>query len=67
MQTQILVTVDHFKPITNLVDLVAGRAWSIDGVTNTQAVYCSAGHLPTHDEPEAGEEFVYTASGWVEL
>lgn len=32
MKTTILLTIDHNKPIPDLVDLVADRAWRIDGV-----------------------------------
>jgi hypothetical protein len=32
MQSSFLVTVEHSRPIPDLCDLVAQRAWNIDGV-----------------------------------
>lgn len=37
MQTQIILTITHTKPINDLTDKVAGRAWSLDGVTYAEA------------------------------
>lgn len=34
MKTLILLEVEHTKPIESLWDLVAGRAYTIDGVSN---------------------------------
>lgn len=39
--TTFLVTVEHEKPIPDLIDLVAARAYTIQGVTNTAAVAIS--------------------------
>jgi hypothetical protein len=46
--TKILVTVTHFKPLPDLVDLVAGRAYTIDGVSD------ATGEL-VQDQPAAAE------------
>jgi hypothetical protein len=37
LTTTFLVTVEHDKPLPDLLDLVAGRAYTIDGVTNAEA------------------------------
>ena len=46
MQTTLLMTVEHSKPIPHLWDLAAGRAYTIDGVTNVVPAE------PTKIEPE---------------
>ncbi len=35
MKTTIQIEIEHAKPIPDLAQLVAQRAWSIDGVTST--------------------------------
>lgn len=45
MQTKIMVTVDHDKPLPDLVDLVAGRAWTIDGVRCAEAKQVAPLHV----------------------
>lgn len=37
MKTQILLTVEHVKPVADLLDKVAGRAYTIDGVNDVTA------------------------------
>ena len=32
MQTKILLTITHTKPIPDLTDKVAGRVWTLDGI-----------------------------------
>ena len=36
MKTVITLVIDHEKPIVALPDLVAGRAWTIDGVKSAE-------------------------------
>lgn len=36
MKTLIIIEVDHRKPIPHLANMVAGRTYTIDGVTNAQ-------------------------------
>lgn len=38
MKTLILLEVTHAAPINHLEDLIAGRAWTISGVSNVRAV-----------------------------
>lgn len=38
MRTVIVVEVHHSKPLPHLADMVAGRAYTIDGVTNAEVV-----------------------------
>ena len=37
MKTQILLTIDHKKPISDLLDKVAGRAYTLAGVDDVTA------------------------------
>ena len=36
MKTMIVIEVDHRKEIPHLAEMVAGRAYTIDGVTNAE-------------------------------
>lgn len=36
MKTLVILEVDHRKPIPYLANMVAGRAYTIDGVTNAE-------------------------------
>ena len=36
MKTVITLEIEHSKPIPHLADMVAGRAWSIDGVRHAE-------------------------------
>lgn len=36
MKTIVILEIDHHKPIPALANLIAGRAYSIDGVTDAQ-------------------------------
>ena len=38
MKTTITLVVDHDKPIAALPELVAGRAWTIDGVKTADVI-----------------------------
>jgi hypothetical protein len=38
MKTLVMIEVDHSKPIPALANMVAGRAYTISGVTNAQIV-----------------------------
>lgn len=38
MKTFVLVEVTHSKPIDNLAALIAGRAWTIDGVEGAEVI-----------------------------
>jgi hypothetical protein len=38
MKTLILIEVEHKKPIPALANMIAGRAYTIDGVTSTEVV-----------------------------
>lgn len=40
--TVLIVVIDHDKPIPNVTDLVAARAYTLDGVRDTQAVVVTA-------------------------
>lgn len=37
MKTVLILTVEHPKPMPDLTDLIAGRAWSIQGVEAAEA------------------------------
>lgn len=45
-KTQILITVEHTKEIPDLVDKVAGRAYTIDGVEDVTAKRLDLIELP---------------------
>lgn len=36
MRTLVIIEIDHRKPIPALANMIAGRAYTIDGVTNAQ-------------------------------
>lgn len=38
MKSYITIEIDHRKPIPGLANMIAGRAYTIDGVTNAEAV-----------------------------
>lgn len=38
MKTLVIIEVEHRKPIPSLASMVAGRAWTIDGVTSSEVV-----------------------------
>jgi hypothetical protein len=38
MKTIVILEITHSKPITALPNLIAGRAYTIDGVTNSKPV-----------------------------
>jgi hypothetical protein len=38
MKTIITIEVEHTKPMPHLANMVAGRAWSIDGVKHAEVV-----------------------------
>lgn len=38
MRTLVIIEVDHRKPIPALANMVAGRAYTIDGVTNAEVL-----------------------------
>lgn len=40
--TVLIVVIEHDKPIANVTDLVAARAYTLDGVRDTQAVVVTA-------------------------
>lgn len=49
MKTLVLVEVTHAKPIAELASLIAGRAWTIEGVEKAEIVpsfTCGANILP---------------------
>ena len=50
MKTIITLEVEHFKPIPALWDLVAGRAYTIDGVSNVTVVV--EVEVPKNSEPQ---------------
>ena len=53
MKTFVLVEVTHSKPIDNLPTLIAGRAWTIDGVEGAEAIpHSSTGRWIPPDTPE---------------
>jgi hypothetical protein len=43
VKTVIVIEIEHSKPIARLANLIAGRAWSIDGVEKAEV-------LPTNEE-----------------
>jgi hypothetical protein len=45
MKTFILVAVEHRKPVPDLTDAVAARAYTMDGVTNANAIDLTAGKV----------------------
>jgi hypothetical protein len=48
MRTVVIIEVDHRKPIPALANMIAGRAYTIDGVSNAQpfkSPSLNAGHL----------------------
>lgn len=44
-RTLIVIEVEHDKPIPHLANMVAGRAWSIDGVRNASLADINGGEL----------------------
>lgn len=50
MKTTITLEIEHRKPIESLSDLVAGRAYTLDNVTNVTAVPTPTG-LPQLQAP----------------
>jgi hypothetical protein len=38
MKTICIIEVEHSKPIPHLAEMIAGRAWSMDGVTRAEVV-----------------------------
>lgn len=38
MRTVVVIEVDHKQPIPHLADMVAGRAWTINGVSRAEVV-----------------------------
>lgn len=49
MQTKIMLTVEHDKPLPDLVDLVAGRVWTIDGVRSAEASQMAPQSMNRHE------------------
>jgi hypothetical protein len=43
MKTMIVLEIDHTKDIANLAEMIAGRAYNIDGVENAEVVKESIG------------------------
>lgn len=39
MKTLVIIEIEHRKPIPALANLIAGRAWSIDGVAKAEVVH----------------------------
>jgi hypothetical protein len=52
MKTLVIIEVDHSQPITALANLIAGRAYTISGVSNAEVV--SAPSMSTDVLKEAG-------------
>lgn len=38
MKTVVTIEIEHTKPLPSLPSMVAGRAWSIDGVSRAEVV-----------------------------
>lgn len=55
LTTIFTVTVEHDKPIPDLVDLVAGRAYTLDGVTNATASLLLSREIGVALEPAVPE------------
>ena len=49
MKSIVVLEVEHDRPIPNLEALIAGRAWSIDGVKAAEIV--SSGLTPAKPQP----------------
>ena len=49
MMTQILLTIEHEKEVPDLLDKVAGRAYTIDGVEDVSAQLKPLIELPVVD------------------
>lgn len=45
MKTIVILEVEHRKPIPDLADKIAARAWTMDGVTNVTLPESSAGYV----------------------
>lgn len=56
MKTQILLTVEHSKEVPDLLDKVAGRAYSIDGVEDVTAKRLDLIELPVIVDMGANDE-----------
>lgn len=52
MRTLIVIEVDHRKPIPHLANMIAGRAYTIDGVRNAEVVRSPS--ITTDDLRDAG-------------
>jgi len=53
METTITLTITHKKPISDLLDKVAGRTYTLDGVDDVSAT-TDVGWLPIESAPKGG-------------
>jgi hypothetical protein len=60
MQTIITLTIEHKKPILDLLDKVAGRVYTLDGVDDTTADF--AGHVNFLEENVHDDADMYKKS-----
>lgn len=65
MKTLVIIEVDHRKPIPALANLIAGRAYTIDGVANAEVV--SAPSMSTDVLKEAGFTLAEIRLGQIEV
>jgi len=61
MKTTITLTIEHKKPISDLLDKVAGRSYTIQGVDDV-TVTLDAGWLPIESAPKDGSSYLVADS-----
>jgi len=59
METKITLTITHKKPISDLLDKVAGRTYTLDGVDDVSAAFDEAEEeLDDYGNPTSGDRLI---------
>lgn len=66
-KTYVLLEIEHRKPIPDLTDFVAGRAYTLDGVEGVEARILAGGEwlLPVRDVPQVADKRKLTFKAFV--
>ena len=67
MKTVVCIEVEHDRPIQNLANLIAGRAWSVSGVKGAEVMRAEQPGVDLHQLQRAGFSAAEIALGVAEV
>lgn len=67
MKTLVTIEIEHRRPIRRLADMVAARAWTIDGVKRAEVITSAVPVLEVEDLKRAGFTEEEIALGMTEV